>query len=84
MSHIATHYIPEFPPIDNELSDWVRRELEKIAEILEAPDIPLYTEAPAKPRDGQLVRADGVLWNPGSGRGLYIYDQASWKLVKTL
>lgn len=35
---------------------------------------------PAKPRDGDRRYADGTLWNPGSGRGLYRYDSVavSW------
>lgn len=39
--------------------------------------------APAKPQDGQLAYADGVDWNPGSGRGVYRYDSTSvgWVLL---
>ena len=34
--------------------------------------------APSKPREGQLVLADGVGWNPGSGKGLYEYRSGGW------
>lgn len=30
---------------------------------------------PDRPRDGMLVLADGVDWNPGAGRGAYVYDE---------
>lgn len=30
---------------------------------------------PPKPRDGMLVLADGVQFDPGSGRGLYVFDE---------
>lgn len=29
--------------------------------------------APERPRDGLLAMADGTNWNPGSGKGAYIY-----------
>lgn len=37
--------------------------------------------APARPRVGTLAFADGVGWNPGGGRGLYIYGGTSWVRV---
>ena len=36
--------------------------------------------APSKPRDGDLVNADGTNWNPGSGKGIYFYDTTYNKL----
>jgi len=30
---------------------------------------------PDRPRDGQLFLADGVDWDPGTGRGVYVYDE---------
>jgi hypothetical protein len=85
MSHSQPiHYFPDLAPETNELTEWVRRELEKISQVLENPDIPEFHIEPTKPRDGQVVRADGVHWDPGSGRGLYIYDEASWKLIVAL
>lgn len=38
--------------------------------------------APDKPRNGRLYYADGADWDPGSGRGLYIYDSAGPTWVK--
>ena len=39
------------------------------------------TVAPAKPRDGMIRLADGVSWNPGSGRGFYGYSNAAWRFL---
>lgn len=36
-------------------------------------------EEPAKPREGQIVFADGTVWNPGSGRGYYGYRSGAWR-----
>jgi hypothetical protein len=33
----------------------------------------VYNE-PTRPRNGQIVFADGTQWDPGSGRGIYIYN----------
>jgi hypothetical protein len=37
--------------------------------------------APTKPREGNLKFADGVVWNPGSGEGVYIYRSAAWHFL---
>lgn len=37
--------------------------------------------APAKPRTGMVVLADGTNWNPGSGAGFYGYRGGSWRLL---
>lgn len=34
---------------------------------------------PDKPRDGRIYFADGTSWNPGYGRGLYIYASEIWE-----
>lgn len=34
----------------------------------------VHNTEPDKPRDGELYFADGSNWDPGNGRGLYIYD----------
>lgn len=36
---------------------------------------------PSKPRDGDVVFADGVDWNPGSGQGYYGYYGAAWHFL---
>lgn len=37
--------------------------------------------APAKPRDGMVVLADGTTWNPGSGGGFYGYCAGAWRFL---
>lgn len=45
--------------------------------------IPRVSTAPVKPLDGQLSYADGTLWNPGSGRGAYMWDSGTgaWRFL---
>lgn len=30
---------------------------------------------------GKLVLADGTSWNPGSGRGVYLWDGTIWRFL---
>lgn len=57
------------------------QELEKIADFLDSVltrEVPELNKEPAKPRDRMIVAADGVLWNPGAGKGLYTYLNGEW------
>jgi len=36
---------------------------------------------PSKPRDGDVVFADGTDWDPGSGQGYYGYYAATWHFL---
>lgn len=38
---------------------------------------PIHVE-PTKVVDGMIVFADGVDWNPGGGRGVYVRDSGNW------
>jgi hypothetical protein len=67
-------------------SQWLATEQDKIArEFVEAKDyLPMRVlyAAPLKPRAGWLVYADGTMWNPGSGQGVYRYTLAgAWAYV---
>jgi len=63
------------------LSQWVNREmhalaismLDKTAVELRPIDVP-----PPKPREGMIVFADGVHWNPGIGKGPYVFVNGAW------
>lgn len=68
------------PKVSSDLGPYVRSELERIAAEFAKPTLSLPTTyvAPAKPRDGLTVLADGTLWNPGSGQGVYTYYAAAW------
>lgn len=73
-------YRVETPPQEYEPS-YVQRELEKVEKAFDVQDVVRLAEtavAPAKPREGQLRFADGVNWNPGSGRGIYAFYSGVW------
>lgn len=56
-------------------------ELRRVATVLNAVERGHFVEtnvAPEKPRNGDIRYADGTNWNPGSGRGLYIYKSTTW------
>lgn len=58
---------------------YLRREFFSIYQGLESVEqLQVRYEAPAKPREGRLVYADGTHWNPGAGKGVYYYDGAAW------
>lgn len=40
--------------------------------------MPVLNEEPAKLSEGLLAYADGTNWDPGSGKGVYVYEGASW------
>lgn len=72
-------------PVAQELIIYIRRELERIADEMRGQtafvnfDV-LYAE-PLKLDEGMLAFADGTVWDPGSGRGLYIYNDGAWEQV---
>lgn len=63
----------------------VQQELEQVSRAMSEPNDMLLLEmryvAPAKPRDGMVVLADGVNFNPGSGGGYYGYRAGSWRFL---
>lgn len=69
-------YRPNPPdPFETRQARWLYDETDKIArEFVDPKDFlamrVLYA-APAKAKPGQMVYADGVTWNPGSGEGVY-------------
>jgi hypothetical protein len=56
---------------DKELQEWALRGVEGVQFVIR------YA-APDRPRIGLVVYADGTLWNPGSGEGLYVYTSGGW------
>lgn len=80
-------YAPEQLPSDSvlALSLALQRELQRISAELElgvATRIDRFLPAaPTKLRDGMIVGADGTNWNPGSGKGAYIYYGAAWHFL---
>ena len=85
-----TNYVPDqaFFDVQNpeELYNYLRDELDKIAEVLgrlEVPSIALVElhDEPAYLFEGMVVFADGTDWNPGSGKGVYARHGGVWNLL---
>jgi hypothetical protein len=78
-------YKPTPIPADSppSLRAWLAEQVRHIADTLVAPSVTtlhletLYIE-PARPYDGDVVLADGVEWNPGSGAGVYARISGAW------
>lgn len=74
-------YAPGHPPDDpRELQRFLIEELQKIGAAIAAlalGHLDMTTVAPPKPRNGDVAYADGSLWNPGSGVGVYYYKGAT-------
>lgn len=72
---------PGGSPEVSALKDFVIRELEEIARTFRLMDnvqlVELHSE-PVRPRAGLVVFADGTDWNPGSGKGVYVYTGSAW------
>lgn len=83
----TTQYQPDLPPPSIEGAQYIQSELQRIANVLElfaqGQMFEVSYAEPERPRTGMLRLADGTEWNPGSGRGLYWYDEdtASWKFI---
>lgn len=80
---IETQYAPEYPPQNQaEFSNYLFRELNRIAAILELGKAGFFTflaAAPDKPKEGFVAGADGVNWDPTlEGKGIYVYYGGSW------
>ena len=79
-------YSPAQPPNDPSLLPmFLREEMQKISGAIAAlalGHIDQVSVAPTKPRDGDIRYASGAPnWNPGSGKGVYYYNGASWVLL---
>lgn len=81
----AFYYSPEPPPSDiNQFPAYVERELLKVKMAMDLLALGHLDEtfvAPTKPRNGDIRYADGTSWNPGGGRGVYVYKGSSWVLL---
>lgn len=81
----AAMYEPSAIPTDapRGLRSWLAAQLREIANALAAPNVvALHFDAlaaePERYRDGDVVRADGSNWDPGSGAGLYLRVGGAW------
>lgn len=79
----SVQYRPGQVPTDpSRLENYLREEFDKMAAAISAlalGHIDPTTVAPKKPRRGDFRYADGVMWNPGSGEGAYLFNGTIWK-----
>lgn len=70
------------PPDKGQFNLWLEGELRSIAESFNRPELllklPLTYVAPSKPREGDIRNADGTEWDPGYGKGLYLFQDGVW------
>jgi hypothetical protein len=75
-------YTPTSPPRDPEfLAEYLWEELLRVKKVLDHlvdGEFEVWYNAPIRPKEGQLVFADGTSWNPGSGRGFYEMRNGAW------
>lgn len=60
---------------------WLSAELRRIAgaiAVAEQVTLPALGEEPEKIKNGMIVYADGVSWDPGSGAGFYGREAGAW------
>jgi hypothetical protein len=75
---------PQAPTRAEELPRFLDDELAKLwnaIQLLSAGHSDVSYAPPDKPRDGDERYADGTVWNPGSGRGKYIYKINTWTFL---
>lgn len=81
----SVYYVPaDVPDAPDQLPYYLRTELQKISAAVTALSLghlDMTTVAPAKPRDGDIRYADGTSWNPGAGKGVYVYKTSAWVLL---
>ena len=78
----VNRWSPNPAPVSPEqLPDYLFNELNRVGDIIFNIDTLRLEQTnvePSKARDGDIRYADGTNWNPGSGRGRYVYiDDAS-------
>lgn len=84
---MAEKFVPDPLPQNPSMQDlleYIGRQQDRIANALEglSPSVlEVLHAAPAKPFEMQLVAADGVDWNPGQGKGPYIYINGDWMFL---
>ena len=64
-----------------ELVRQLAREFDSVANALNLgllQRVNFYHVEPGKPREGDIVGADGTDWNPGGGKGVYAYYSSAW------
>jgi len=69
--------VPNDTPVS--LAVFLRRLMLSIREEFSSLySMPITSVAPAKEVEGMLRYADGTAWDPGAGKGVYVYDGTAW------
>lgn len=67
----------------SDITRFLREELERANNATESTwtheTLEKLTQEPTRKRVGMMVYADGSLWNPGSGEGVYILLSSGWQ-----
>lgn len=78
-------YQPKYPPASPDvkaLAQYVNDELQSVAQAqsdnVDFLQLNVLNKSPNKPRDGMVIVADGVNFNPGAGAGIYARIAGSW------
>lgn len=75
-------YMPNTPPDDPaQIKRYLQDEFSRIAQAIQPQSVAhlnVTTVSPAKPRRGDYSYADGTMWNPGSGEGMYRFNGSAW------
>lgn len=68
-------------PGDRDLVAWIAQELMRVGDTFElalARRVDFLANEPQRPREGMITGADGTNWDPGEGKGFYIYWSGAW------
>jgi hypothetical protein len=77
-------YLPTTCPDVQNVSDlrkWVEEEFRRVSQstaVIDGVQFVVLKVPPAHITEGMLVFADGTVWNPGGGRGLYQRTGSAW------
>lgn len=84
----SAYYAPGAVPRDSKsLQRFLQDEFKKIQNAVNAVALGHLDEthvSPAKPREGDIRLADGTNWNPGSGSGMYFYQDSAWNFLTSV
>ncbi len=80
-TRLTARYTPDPAPENTEeLPGYLANSLAKVGGMLNSAtrNFAPLNEAPPKPTEGDIASADGDSWDPGDGRGLYMYNGTEW------
>lgn len=88
---MTVKYRAEAPPKSEKgMGDYLETQFSEVEAAIESSQVPDVVEfeelnrEPERPRNGMMFFADGTNFNPGSGRGLYVYNGNTGAWVQLL